>query len=212
MRCLPDGNIEFLGRLDHQVKLRGYPHRARRDRGRAARRGRVREALVVLREDAPGEQRLVAYVVAGAEAPDRGRPARAAQAKLPEYMVPAGVRLAARAAAHAQRQDRPRGPAAAAKRARREQADAAAPHNNIELHLTKIWEDLLKSDRIGVRDNFFDVGGHSLLAVQLMDRIEKAFHRRLPLDTLWFRGGTIEALARILRDESDPGQSRNSSP
>ncbi len=85
-------------------------------------------------------------------------------------------------------------------------AVASPPRDSVETHLIKIWEDLLRPCSISVRDNFFDVGGHSLLAVQLMDRIEKTFHRRLPLDTLWFCGGTVEALAKIIRDEPPSGR------
>ena len=112
-------------------------------------------------------------------------------------MVPVGVRAAAGAAAHAQRQGRPRRAAGAGQRRRRARVRRSSRRaTTSRLHLVKIWEDLLQLRTIGVRDNFFDLGGHSLLAVQLMNRIDVTFHRRLPLDILWFRDGTIEALAQ----------------
>ena len=153
----------------------------------------------------PGEPRLVAYVV--------GRTVGLATAdlrawlkrQLPDYMIPAAfVLLPALPLTPNGKIDRKALPAPPGERDETK-SDLIAPHDKFELHLVKIWEDLLQLDRIGIRDNFFDLGGHSLLAVQLMDRIDQAFHRRLPLDTLWFRGGTIETLARILRDEVPSG-------
>jgi len=125
--------------------------------------------------------------------------------QLPDYMIPAAfVPLPALPLTPNGKVDRRALPAPPGERDE-SKSNLIAPRDNIELHLVKIWEDLLKPRSIGVRDNFFDVGGHSLLAVQLMDRIDQAFHRRLPLDTLWFGGGTIEALAQVLRDESSSG-------
>ena len=80
-------------------------------------------------------------------------------------------------------------------------------HDNIERHLTRIWEVLLKREGIGLQDNFFDLGGHSLLAVQLIDQIAKTFRRQLPLDSLWFRDGTIASLAALIRDGYRSGDS-----
>ena len=204
VRRLPDGNIVFQGRLDHQVKLRGFRVEPGEIEAALVRHAQVRDALVVLREDVPGEPRLTAYVVG----PDGLATAdlRAwLKRLLPDYMIPAAfVLLPTLPLTPNGKIDRNALPAPPSERDE-SKSDLIPPHDNIELHLAKIWEDLLKLDRIGVRDNFFEVGGHSLLAVQLMDRIEQAFHRRLPLDTLWFRGGTIEALARTLRDQSASG-------
>ena len=165
----------------------------------------MRDALVVLREDLPDEPRLVAYVVGRADGLATADLRAWLKQQLPDYMIPAAfVLLPTLPLTRNGKIDRRALPAPPSELGE-SKSDLIAPHDKLELHLTKIWEDLLKSDRISVRDNFFEVGGHSLLAVQLMDRIDQAFHRRLPLDTLWFRGGTIEALARILRDEAASG-------
>jgi amino acid adenylation domain-containing protein len=205
VRQVPDGNIVFLGRLDQQVKLRGFRIEPGEIEAALLHGAPLREALVVLREDSPGDRRLVAYVVAAAAAPTDADLRTMLKAKLPEYMLPAAfVALPALPLTPNGKIDRMALPAPASGRDGNK-SDCVAPRDSTELHLVKIWEDLLNLGPIGMRDNFFEVGGHSLLAVQLMDRIEKAFHRRLPLDTLWFRGGTVEALARILRDESPSG-------
>ena len=200
-RYLPDGNIEFLGRLDHQLKLRGFRVEPGEIEVVLARHAQVREALVLLREDVPGDKRLVAYVVAGSE-PLAAADLRAfLKPQLPDYMLPAAfVLLPAFPLTPNGKIDRGSLPAPPGEQGERN-SDLTEPRDNIERHLVKIWENLLKPGPISVHDNFFDLGGHSLLAVQLMDRIDKAFHRRLPLDTLWFRGSTIKAQAALLRDE-----------
>ena len=119
VRHLPDGGLEFLGRLDHQVKLRGYRIEPGEIEAVLVRDAGMREALVVLREDAPGDRRLVAYVVAGATAPVGADLRALLKTKLPDYMLPAAFVAIAGAAAHAQRQDRPRGAAGAGAGGRR---------------------------------------------------------------------------------------------
>ena len=161
--------------------------------------------MVILREDVPGDKRLVAYVVARDDAVSAADMRTSLTQHLPDYMIPAAfVLLPALPLTPNGKVDQRALPMPPSERGELA-SDMIAPRDNIELHLAKIWEDVLQVRSIGVRDNFFDVGGHSLMAVQLMDRIEKAFHRRLPLDTLWFDDGTIEALARMLRDRSRSG-------
>jgi thioesterase domain-containing protein len=205
VRTLADGNIEFLGRLDHQVKLRGFRIELGEIEAALTRHAQVREALVLLREDVAGDKRLVAYMVARQAGLDTSELRAQLKQQLPEYMLPAAfVVLPALPLTPNGKIDRKALPAPA-----RTDADcptpAVMPRDAIELHLARIWEDLLQRGSIGVRDNFFELGGHSLLAVQLIDRIERTFNRRLPLDTLWFGGGTIEALAGVLRDHSQAG-------
>ena len=202
---MADGAIEFLGRIDSQVKIRGFRIEPGEIESVLRNEAPIREALVVMREDSPGNKELVAYVAGATETVTAIGLRELLKSKLPDYMLPAAfVLLPALPLTPNGKIDR--GALPAPESGRDENAsDPVAPRDNIELHLVKIWEDLLKPRSIGVRDNFFNVGGHSLLAVQLMDRIEKAFHRRLPMDTLWFRGSTIEALARILCDESASG-------
>jgi thioesterase domain-containing protein/acyl carrier protein len=205
VRYLSDGNIEFLGRLDHQIKLRGFRIELGEIEAALTRHAQVREALVLLREDVPGDKRLVAYVVARQAGLDTSELRAQLKQQLPEYMLPAAfVVLPALPLTPNGKIDRKALPAPA-----RASADcstpAVMPRDAIELHLARIWEDLLQRGTIDLRDNFFELGGHSLLAVQLIDRIERTFNRRLPLDTLWFGGGTIEALAGVLRDHSQGG-------
>ena len=201
VRYLPDGNLEFLGRLDNQVKLRGFRIELGEIEAVLVKQPQVREAIVQLREDTPGDPRLAAYVVT------QGAPLAAAELRtalkqqLPDYMIPAAfVQLPALPLTPNGKIDRDALPAPEIE-GRDPRSHPTKPSDNIERHLTRIWEVLLKREPIGLRDNFFDLGGHSLLAVQLMDQIEKTFQRRLPLDSLWFRGGTIEALAALIGDE-----------
>ncbi|HWP42477.1 MAG TPA: amino acid adenylation domain-containing protein [Blastocatellia bacterium] len=197
-RYLPDGNLEFLGRLDHQVKIRGF--RIELGEIESALRGHeaVRDAAVVARDDSPGEKRLVAYVVA-----EPGENLTADQLHshlqqvLPDYMVPPTfVLLAELPLTPNGKVDRRALPPP--EEARKEMGpDFRAPRNLLELRLAQIWEDLLQVRPIGITDNFFELGGHSLLAKRLMIRIEKQLGQSLPL-TLFFQEPTIAALAREL--------------
>ena len=201
VRYLPDGNIEFLGRIDHQVKLRGFRIELGEIEAVLAKQPAVREAVVQLREDTPGDKRLVAYIVTHGEMPATADLRAALKTGLPDYMVPAAfVQLPAIPLTPNGKLDRKALPAPPTGSAL-SQSEVIAPRDNIERHLVAIWEILLNLDSVGVQDNFFDLGGHSLLAVQLMDQIEKNFRKRLPMDSLWFHGGTIESLATLLRDE-----------
>jgi amino acid adenylation domain-containing protein len=205
VRYRPDGNVEFLGRLDQQLKLRGHRVEPGEIETVLVRDAGMREAVVVLREDAPGDKRLVAYVVAGAAVPGAADLRALLKSKLPDYMLPAAfVALAALPLTPNGKIDRAALPAPAQGGSERE-SSFVAPRDNVELHLVKIWEDLLKQRKVGVRDNFFDLGGHSLLAVQLITRIDITFNQKLPIDILWAGEGTVEALANALREGFRPG-------
>ncbi|MEP7206573.1 MAG: amino acid adenylation domain-containing protein [Casimicrobiaceae bacterium] len=205
VRYRPDGNLEFLGRLDNQIKLRGHRIEPGEIEAVLAREPRVRAVAVVLRADVPEDPRLVAYVVTepGGPAPDELR-ARLKQ-QLPGHMVPAAIvllpSLPLNPSGKVDRAALPSPPPDAVQK----EATIIAPRDNIERHLVRIWEVVLRRTSIGVRENFFELGGHSLLALQVMDEIEKAFQRRLPLDVLWIGGGTIETLATMLRNEYRAG-------
>ena len=204
VRYLADGNLAFLGRDDEQVKIRGFRVEPAEIEAALVRHVRVRDALVVLREDVPGDPQLVAYVVGRGDGLAAADLRALLTRQLPNYMIPAAyVLLPALPLTPNGKIDRRALPPPG----ERDQGKSGliAPRDKFELHLLKIWEDLLKLGSIGVRDNFFDLGGHSLLVVQLMDRIDKAFHRHLSLDTLWLCGATIEAMAQVLRDASPPG-------
>ena len=175
-RWLPDGTIEFLGRNDFQVKIRGFRIELGEIEARLAEHKAVREAVVVAREDTPGDKRLVAYYT-GAEQAEDGVGAEALRthllARLPEYMAPAAyVRLESLPLSPNGKLDRRALPAP--------EADAyvareyEAPVGEIEQRLAGLWAELLKLERVGRHDNFFELGGHSLLAVTLAERMRRA--------------------------------------
>ncbi len=197
-RYLPDGNIEFLGRIDHQVKIRGFRIELGEIESGLAQHDSVQESVVIPREDEPGNKRLVAYVVLKPQtAPLMSELRHFLQEKLPNYMVPSAfvaidcIPLTANG-----KVDRRALPMPEQARPDLEKA-FVAPTNNMEFQLTQIWEQVLGIQPIGVRDNFFDLGGHSLLAVKLFVQIEKKFAKKLPLATL-FKAPTVEKLACIL--------------
>ncbi|QPB24784.1 non-ribosomal peptide synthetase [Rhizobium sp. 007] len=176
-RYLPDGNLEFLGRNDDQVKIRGFRIEPGEIAARLCEHDRVREAVVVAREDTTGDKHLVAYVVCGPEAgsddEDGGGLAGALRAhlggRLPDYMVPSAfVRLAALPLTANGKLDRKGLPAPEDDAYAR--AAYEAPQGGIETALAAIWAELLGVERVGRHDHFFELGGHSLLAVRLLSR------------------------------------------
>ncbi|HKV11036.1 MAG TPA: amino acid adenylation domain-containing protein, partial [Thermoanaerobaculia bacterium] len=194
-RRLPGGEIEFLGRADHQVKIRGFRVEPGEIEAALAEDPAVRQAVVVLREDAPGDQRLVAYVV-WEEAGDVARLRDLLKSRLPAYMVPSAfVELSALPLTPSGKVDRRALPQPDAGRV--DEAAFVAPRTPTEAALAGIWADVLGGERIGVHDDFFDRGGHSLLATQVAARVRDIFRVELPLAVL-FRETTLEALARAL--------------
>jgi len=195
---LADGNIEFLGRKDDQVKIRGNRIEPAEIESVLRQHPQVRESVVVTREDAPGDKRLVAYLVAAKQ------PATAIgdlrvflKERLPSYMIPAQfVTLEALPLTPNGKIDRRKLPAPRDAQPERD-AGYVPPESPLEEQLVQIWEEFLDVRPIGVRDDFFDLGGHSLLAVQVMSAIERTVGRRLPLSTL-FAGATIQRLAEVL--------------
>src|SRR5213078_3775245 len=198
-RWRADGVLDFLGRADAQVNLRGFRIEPGEIEAVLLRHAGVAQAAVIAREDSAGDKRLIAYVVA---APDAALPDSAALRahvgkSLPDYMVPAAfVLLEALPLTPNGKLDRRSLPA----------PDLAlpdagstfvAPRNEIEERLAQIWQDLLGPRPIGIRDDFFELGGHSLLAARLFARIEQAFGQHLPMSVL-VDGDTIERLASLL--------------
>ena len=200
-RYLPDGNIEFLGRADHQVKIRGFRIELGEIEAALGQHPAVREAVVLAREDAHGEKRLVAYVVAESTAEEMRH---FLKDKLPDHMVPAVfVLLDALPLLSNGKVDRRALPAADRSRPELERS-FVAPRDDLELQLAHIWEEILGIRPIGVRDNFFELGGHSLLAIRLFALIEKRLDKKLPL-TAVFQGATVEHLADVLRYQATAG-------
>ncbi|HEX8186752.1 MAG TPA: alpha/beta fold hydrolase, partial [Pyrinomonadaceae bacterium] len=200
-RYLPDGEIEFLGRMDEQVKIRGFRIELGEIEAALAECEGVREAAVVARE-AAGGGRLVAYVAgAGGEAPEAEALRGELKRRLPEYMVPSAfVVLDELPRAPGGKVDRRALPAPGQQRSGLK--EFVAPRTGVEMSLAKIWEELLGVSPVGVTDNFFDLGGHSLLAVRMTARIQKQFGQEIPLAAL-FQGATIEHLATLLGERSE---------
>ena len=200
-RYLPDGHIEFIGRIDNQVKIRGFRIELGEIEAGLTQHPAVRSAVVIVREDIPGEKRLVAYVVAQEDltsADLRGF----LKSKLPDYMVPSTfVFLEAIPLTPNGKRDRRALPVPDTDNMA-DRSGSIAPRNPIELQLTQIWSEVLTIRSVGVTDNFFDLGGHSLLAVRLMARIEQQLGAHLPLTTL-FTDPTIESQATLLNAKSD---------
>ncbi|HSF40964.1 MAG TPA: amino acid adenylation domain-containing protein [Thermoanaerobaculia bacterium] len=191
-----DGALEFLGRIDHQVKVRGFRIELGEIESVLAQHPAVREAVVLARaEGAAGQTRLVAYIVATeAEAPTLDALRRFAQEKLPEHMLPtASVRLDALPLTPNGKVDRRVLPAPGSNRPDLEQA-YAPPRSPLEANLAEVWEQILGIDRVGVHDNFFALGGDSMLATQVLARAQER-GLSFSLQQL-FQHQTIHELAR----------------
>ncbi|NVJ15426.1 non-ribosomal peptide synthase/polyketide synthase, partial [Myxococcus sp. AM010] len=201
-----DGVLEYLGRGDSQVKVRG--HRIEPGEVESALLGQsgVREALVVVREDAPGDKRLVAYVVPRDGRMLEGGEVRAGlESRLPRFMVPQAVVALERLPLLPNgKVDRKALPAPEAVREPRREAHVA-PRTPVEQMLAGFWAEVLRLESVGLHDNFFEVGGHSLLAMQLVARVREAFRVDLPLRDV-FESATVAALAeRISRAVATAG-------
>jgi amino acid adenylation domain-containing protein len=202
VRHLPEGEIEFLGRVDHQVKVRGYRIEIAEVEARLAQHLEVRECVVVAREDAPGEKRLVAYLVCDGERALMSAELRDFMREtLPDYMVPSAfVALDSLPLMPNGKVDRKALPAP--ERARmRAAADFVAPRTPVESELSEVWAQVLGVERVGVRDNFFALGGDSIRSVQVRSlALERGL--RFSIQQL-FERQTVEALAQVLDSEHD---------
>jgi thioester reductase-like protein len=198
-RWLADGTIEYLGRNDHQVKIRGFRIEIGEIEAQLTTHEQVREAAVILREDVVGEKRLVAYVVARDMQDPPGAEGLRVHVKraLPEHMTPSAFVVleslpltpsgklnrralpAPEAGAYAQRQYR-------------------APEGDIESNLARLWRDALQAPFVGRDDNFFDLGGHSLIALRLLVKINEHFGASLRVIDL-YQNPTLQELALRLR-------------
>ena len=193
-----DGTLEFLGRLDHQLKVRGYRVEPGEIEAALLEHPGVSEAVVIAREDAPGDRRLVGYVVsAGGASTDELR--NHLRARLPEHMVPAAiVALDALPLTPNGKLDRRALPAP-------EYGGGAAayvaPEDALERAIAEVWCEVLGAERVGAEDNFFDLGGNSLLLVRVHDRLARTLGREVEVVDL-FRHSTVRRLARHLRQGS----------
>ncbi|HEX3126552.1 MAG TPA: amino acid adenylation domain-containing protein, partial [Thermoanaerobaculia bacterium] len=198
VRRLPDGDLEFLGRVDGQVKIRGLRIEVGEIEAALGSHPAVAECAVLVRDS-----RLVAYVVASPSVP-LSHLRDFLQSRLPEYMVPGSFRFL---------ESLPLGPTGKVDRGALRRLGLAPDltpepgagrleaRDTLELELLRIWESVLGASRLGVRDGFFEAGGHSLLAVRLVEQVRQRFGRDLPLSVL-FQGGTVEAMAALLREDA----------
>jgi thioesterase domain-containing protein/acyl carrier protein len=200
-RWLPDGNLEFLGRIDHQVKLRGFRIELGEIEAALTALPEVHEVVVLAREDIPGDKRLVAYLVMQPEHDSlevsdlRDQLSHA----LPEYMLPAHfLQLEQLPLTPNGKVDRKALPAPDMTR---REVGYIAPRTPTEESLAQIWAEVLHLDKVGIHDNFFELGGHSLLAVRLMARIQQTFQYQIPLSGL-FQSPTLEQFATLVTEHT----------
>ncbi|AVH62573.1 non-ribosomal peptide synthetase [Nostoc sp. 'Peltigera membranacea cyanobiont' N6] len=199
-RYLPDGNIEYLGRIDNQVKIRGFRIELGEIETVLNQHGDVQVSSVIVREDRPGQKQLVAYIVPQKEViPTISELRQFLKAKLPDYMVPSTfVILEALPLTPNGKVDRRALPAPDLLS---EIADKfVAPRNPIEETLALIWCQVLRLEKVGIYNNFFELGGHSLLATQVISRLPEAFGTLLPLRSL-FESPTIAQLSEVILGE-----------
>ncbi|HBP88786.1 MAG TPA: amino acid adenylation domain-containing protein [Nitrospirales bacterium] len=195
VRYRHDRMIAFLSRKDHQVKIRGYRIECGEIESILTTHPAVRDTAVLPREDSVGNKRLVAYIVPECSPPPNISEFRDFLSRsLPSYMVPtAFILLDAFPLTANGKVDRRKLPAEDQRSAQVEEM-YVAPRNSLESQLTKIWETVLERPRIGITDNFFDLGGESLMAVRLCSEMERALHKKIPVPLI-FHTQTIEQLA-----------------
>lgn len=202
-RYLPSGELEFLGRADHQVKLRGFRIELGEIESVLRRYEQVREAIVVAREQAGEEKRLVAYLVAGDEVKVSDL-RRWLQERLPGYMTPAAfVMMEELPLTPNGKVDRKALPAPDFNVAGEE--FLTAPRTQIEEVLLGIWASVLRVEQVGIYDNFFELGGHSLMATRLISRVRNELHVEVPLSKL-FETPTVACLAESVAELMKDGQ------
>ena len=201
-RLRPDGNIQFLGRLDNQIKLRGFRIEPGEVEAALAGHELVEETVVVAREDEPGNKRLVAYVVPAPTWSPKAVPElqRALAEKLPPYMIPSAfVTLEQLPKTPSGKLDRRALPAPDLERPELD-TSYVAPRSELERGVAAIWQQVLGVDQVGLHDNFFSLGGHSLLLVQVHIKLRDRYRADLDITDL-FRLPTVSAMAGFLSGE-----------
>ena len=201
-----DGVVEYVARADQQVKLHGNRIELGEIEAVLRQQPEIRDAAVLLREDEPGARRLVAYVTAAnaTDLPAQDVLQQRLGRQLPEYMVPSAiVALDAMPLTPNGKVDRRALPVPSGDRPALTES-YTAPRTEVEARLAQIWAEVLGLDRVGVHDNFFWSGGHSLLAVQLFSRVRKAFGLELRLSTL-LEGPTVAQIANAIVEQQSAG-------
>jgi len=196
VRYLPDGNLEFLGRIDFQVKIRGFRVELGEIESVLEKHAGVLQAVVVAGE-VGGSKQLVAYIVAARHGIESSQLRDHIKRELPEYMVPASiVFMDSFPLTPNGKVDRRALPAPETGEA----SNYLAPRDEFETKMARLWAQVLGKASVGVRDDFFDLGGHSLLALRLISRIEREFDRKLTITAL-LQAPTVEQLVRLMREE-----------
>jgi amino acid adenylation domain-containing protein len=196
-----NGDIEYVGRLDNQVKIRGYRIELGEIEAVLGQHPAVSAAIVRMQEPEPDAKRLVAYVVGKqGDAPSATVLRQLLMSKFPDYMVPAAFVVLDRLPLTGNGKIDYRALPAPETAARDVQA-LMPPRDEVEQRLTRLWEEALRVTPIGIHDNFFDLGGHSIMAVYLMAQVERQFGKALPPASL-FRNPTIERFGELLRTDS----------
>ncbi|MCC5601609.1 amino acid adenylation domain-containing protein [Nostoc sp. CHAB 5714] len=202
-RWLPDGNIEFLGRIDHQVKIRGFRVELGEIETFLGQHSNIRENVVVAYQEEVDNTVLVAYVVAKIEpSPSISELRSFLKEKLPDHMVPSAfVMLDNLPLAPSGKIDRKALPKPDNLRPELETV-YVLPRNDMELTITDIWQKILKVEKVGIEDNFFDLGGHSLNVLQVYSKLRELFKPDLAITDL-FKYPTISSISRYLNQEED---------
>ncbi|AFZ11270.1 amino acid adenylation domain protein [Crinalium epipsammum PCC 9333] len=197
-RYLPDGTIEFFGRIDHQVKIRGFRIELGEIEAVLSQHPEVKQVVVIAREDNPGDKRIVAYIIPNVETLHTNSLRGFLKEKLPEYMIPSAfVLLEAIPVNTNGKIDRRALPAPDTSRHNLD-SNFVAPRNPTEEIIADIWMQVLGIQQVSIDDNFFDLGGHSLLATQVISRLREAFGVELPLRYL-FESPTIAGLGDAVK-------------
>jgi amino acid adenylation domain-containing protein len=194
-RFLANRDLEYLGRVDDQIKIRGFRIEPGEIESLLSQHPFVREAVVVVREAKPGDKRLVAYVAASPPVPTAAEVRSFLQPMLPDYMLPAAIVVLEKLPLTSNGKiDRRALPPPDQPQTDKE---FIAPRTKLERTVAGIWQELLGAKQVGLHDNFFEMGGHSLLLVQLHDRLQAVLGRHVPITTL-FQHPTVSALTRHL--------------
>jgi amino acid adenylation domain-containing protein/non-ribosomal peptide synthase protein (TIGR01720 family) len=207
-RHLPDGNIEFLGRLDHQVKVAGYRIELGEVETVMVQHQGVKECIVVVRPDTHGEARLVAYVVLeqNAQTLDTTMIRRHLADSLPAHMIPTVFvsleQLPLTPGGKLDRRALPAPVTASIGTGR----DYVAPRTPVEEALAGIWRDVLEVERVGIHDNFLDLGGHSILAIRCLSAMRQLFRMEIPLRVVFETANLEELAQRLTAYEDQPGK------
>jgi len=198
VRYLPDGNIEYLARIDQQLKIRGFRIEPGEIESMLAKHPKVQQSVVIAGEDRTGSSHLIAYVVGkDGQVPTSSELKRFLKKHLPDYMLPSVfVRLESLPLTPNGKVNH-RALRTAEGLSPQHEAPAVMPENQLEKLIAEIWQDLLQIKKVGLYDNFFEVGGYSLLMVQVHTKLQKVLGQELSLVEM-FNYPTVQALAEYI--------------